>query len=302
MEQMIGPGIINNPFYVKEKKPLKELTIHTMDNLNLHAWHVPATKKVIGNIVIVHGFKDYSERYLDFAYRLASEGYEVYGFDMRGHGKSEGDRVYFESVDVVMQDFKAAIKVFKQIDNNKPWILMGHSAGAALTARFVIDNPKELNGFILSAPALMRSSNINFVMEGAVRLMSTIAPHTKAVDLPNKDFSRSPEVVESLSTDPWIENIKVPARTAKVMLDNMDYIHVAKRKNKLPFLVLHGQIDKINNVEGSIDFFAGTPTSPLQEKIIYSNYAHDLLHEPEHEQVENDILKWLHNFNTDSFS
>lgn len=302
MEQIIEPGIKQSPTYETDTRPLKEMTIHTMDNLNLHAWHVAATKSVIGNIIIVHGFKDYSERYLDFAQKLASEGYEVYGFDMRGHSKSEGDRVFFESIDVVMQDFKAAIKEFKKIDNNKPWFLMGHSAGAALTARYALDYPKDLDGFILSAPALMRSANINFVLEGAAKLISTIAPHTKMVDLPNKDFSRSPEVVESLSTDPWIENIKVPARTAVVMLENMDYVQMNKRKNKLPFLVLHSQMDKINNVGGSKEFFAGTPTSPLQEKIIYSNFAHDLLHEPEHDQIENDILKWLKNFNTAQFS
>jgi acylglycerol lipase len=302
MEQIIEPGIKKNPAYETDTSPLKEMTIHTTDNLNLHGWHMPATKKAIGNIIIVHGFKDYSERYLDFAQRLADEGYEVYGFDMRGHAKSEGDRVYFESIDVVMQDFKTVIKVFKQVDNNKPWFLMGHSAGAALTARYVIDNPKDLDGFILSAPALMRSSNSNFILEGALRLISSVAPHAKMVNLPNKYFSRSTEVVEILSTDPWIENIKIPARTATVMLDNMDYIHVAKRKNKLPFLVIHSQIDKINDVGGAKDFYAGTPTSPLQEKIIYSNFAHDLLHEPEYEQVENDILKWLKNFNTASLS
>jgi acylglycerol lipase len=302
MEQIIEPGIKRSPTYETETRPFKEMTIHTMDNLNLHAWHVAANKKTIGNIIIVHGFKDYSERYLDFAQRLAGEGYEVYGFDMRGHGKSEGDRVFFESIDVVMHDFKAAIKLFKKIDNNKPWILMGHSAGAALTARYALDFPKDLNAFILSAPALMRSSNINFVLEGAVRLVSSLAPHLKMVDLPNKDFSRSTEVVESLSTDPWIENIKIPARTATVMLDNMDYVHTTKRKNKLPFLVIHSQMDKINNVGGAKDFYAGTPTSPLQEKIIYSSFAHDLLHEPEHVQIENDILKWLKNFNTASYS
>lgn len=300
MEQMIEPNQYKSPN--DKTRTFKEMTIQTMDHLNLHGWHVPAEKKAIGNIIIVHGFKDYSERYVDFAYRLAREGYEVYGFDMRGHAKSEGDRVFFESIETIMHDFKAAFKLFKQIDNNQPWILMGHSAGAALVARYVLDFPKEFNGFILSAPALMRSENINFVLEGAVRLVSTVAPHAKIVNLPNKDFSRSAEVVESLSHDPWIENIKVPARTAAVMLDNMDYVHVAKRKNKLPFLVLHGQMDKINNVGGSKDFFAGTPTSPLQEKIIYSSYAHDLLHEPEHEVVENDILNWLHTFNKAALS
>lgn len=302
MEQMIEPDIKRSPTNETETRPLKEIKIHTSDNLNLHAWHVSSAKRTIGNIIIVHGFKDYSERYLDFAQRLAGEGYEVFGFDMRGHAKSDGDRVFFESVEVVMQDFKVAIREFKKIDNNKPWILMGHSAGAALSARYALDYPKDLDGFILSAPALMRSTNINFILEGAVRMISTVAPHAKMVELPTKDFSRSMEVVESLSHDPWIENIKIPARTAAVMLDNMDYVHIIKRKNKLPFLILHSQADKINNVEGAKEFFAGTPTSPLQEKIIYTNLAHDLLHEPEHEQVENDILKWLKNFNADSFS
>lgn len=280
-----------------ESRPFKEFAIPTPDHLNLYGWHVIAAGKVQGNVIIVHGFKDHSERYLNFAYRLANLGYEVFGFDMRGHAKSEGERVYFENMDVLMQDFKTAIKEFKRVQNNQPWFLMGHSAGAALTARYALDYPKDLNGFILSAPALMRSSDINFFSEGALRVLSTIAPRTKVVDLPNKNFSRSQEIIESMESDPYIENIRIPARTAAVMLDNMDYVHTSRRKNKLPFLVLHSQQDKINNVGGAKDFYAGTPTSPLQEKIIYSSYAHDLLHEPEHTQIENDIIKWLKKYN-----
>lgn len=278
-------------------RPFKEFAIPTPDHLNLYGWHVSASENVQGNVIIVHGFKDHSERYLNFAYRLANLGYEVFGFDMRGHAKSEGERVYFENMDVLMQDFKTAIKEFKRIENYKPWFLMGHSAGAALTARYALDYPKDLNGFILSAPALMRSPDINFLSEGALRVLSTIAPKTKVVNLPNKNFSRSPEIIESMESDPYIENIRIPARTAAVMLDNMDYVHISRRKNKLPFLVLHSQQDKINDVGGAKDFYAGTPTSPLQEKIIYSSYAHDLLHEPEHTQIENDIIKWLRKYN-----
>ena len=268
MEQMIDSSAYES--LTTSVHPLKEIKITTSDNLHLHGWHLSARVPAIGNIILVHGFKDQSERYLDFAQKLTYEGYEVFGFDLRGHAKSQGERAYFEGIDVIMQDFKSVINTFKQSDNRKPWILMGQSAGAALTARFVLDNPKMVDGFILSSPYLARGSKINFLTEGALKLASIITPRAKMMNL--------------------------PARTAAVMIENVDYVQSMKRKNKLPFLVLHGRADKINNIEGSKEFFAGIPTSPLQGKIIYPTLNHNLLHGLKHERVENDILNWLEQF------
>ena len=56
-----------------------------------------AGKRVAPSVVVlVHGLKDYSDRYNDFASALVKRGYAVYALDLHGHGDSEGDRVWVE--------------------------------------------------------------------------------------------------------------------------------------------------------------------------------------------------------------
>src|SRR5260221_7131498 len=69
----------------------------------------PEKGEVRAVLVIVHGLKDHSTRYAEFADRLAQHGWEVHAFDLRGHGSSEGRRVYISSFDDYVQDLDAFV-------------------------------------------------------------------------------------------------------------------------------------------------------------------------------------------------
>nr|BDT29062.1 alpha/beta hydrolase [Bacteriovorax sp. HI3] len=272
----------------------RKLEILTSDGLILRGWQMAAKiDQVKGNVIIVHGFKDYSERYLDFANQLSKNGYQVFAYDQRGHGRSEGDKVYFPNFEMVTNDLDLAIKTFKNFDNGKPWIVLGHSIGGSITARYTVTHEDGIAGFILSAPALKKMPDLPGFIVGALKATNAIAPHMGVVDLPNEKFSRDLKVVETMKTDPLIADIKIPARSGVGALENMDFVQENKAKTKIPFLVLHGTGDQINNIEGSREFFEGTPNIPGKQIKIYPILAHDLLHEPEHQEVEKDILHWI---------
>lgn len=272
----------------------RKLEIMTADELILRGWQMASkVEPVKGNVVIVHGFKDYSERYLDFANELSKNGYQVFAYDQRGHGRSEGDKVYFPSFDAVTNDLDLALKTFKRFDNQRPWIVLGHSIGGSIAARYTVTHEDGIAGFILSAPALKKMPDLPGLAVGALKATNVIAPHFGMVDLPNEKFSRDPKIVEKMKTDPLIADIKIPARSGVGALENMDFVQENKSKTKIPFLVLHGAGDQINNIEGSREFFEGTPNIPGKQFKIYPVLAHDLLHEPEHLEVEKDILHWI---------
>ena len=265
----------------------RKLEIQTSDGLILRGWQMAAkTDPAKGNVIIVHGFKDYSERYLDFANQLSKNGYQVFAYDQRGHGRSEGDKVYFPNFDVVTDDLDLAIKKFKTFDNQKPWIVLGHSIGGSITVRYTVTHEDGIAGFILSAPALKKMPDLPGFVVGALKATNAIAPHLGVVDLPNEKFSRDPKIVEMMKRDPLIADIKIPARSGVGALENMEFVQENKAKTKIPFLVLHGTGDQINNIEGSREFFEGTPNIPGKQIKIYPVLAHDLLHEPEHQEVE----------------
>ena len=58
------------------------------------AWRgwVPETPRAA--LLFVHGLAEHSGRYLRTAVHFAERGFACYGFDLRGHGSSQGRRVH----------------------------------------------------------------------------------------------------------------------------------------------------------------------------------------------------------------
>jgi alpha-beta hydrolase superfamily lysophospholipase len=110
--------------------------------------------------------------------------------------------------------------------------------------------------------------------------------------LPNKDFSRDPQVVAAMDKDPYILQKSGPVRTAAQLLKAMDEISSRMEKFTVPVLILHGDADKLANPNGSRKLSDRAASSDKTLKI-YPGLVHDLVHEPEKAQVIADIVAWL---------
>ena len=106
-------------------------------------------------LVFVHGIVEHAGRYADFAKRLNDKGLSVCAYDLRGHGRSEGPRVHVGSFSEHVEDLGRFIASVRDEFPSLPLFLMGHSMGGAIVTRWTIENDPELNGLILSAPAVL---------------------------------------------------------------------------------------------------------------------------------------------------
>jgi acylglycerol lipase len=254
------------------------------------AWAPSGTPRAA--LLVVHGLKDHAQRYGELAGRLGALGVEVYGFDLRGHGRSGGARAWVGRFEEYIGDLEVVVGEVGRRSAGLPLYLFGHSLGGAIVTRYVLERSPRVAGIVLSAPALRRPAQVSAVAVGVTTLLSGIAPHAAVFRLPNRDFSRDPVVVEAMGTDPLISQPPAPARTAAELLRTMEWIRSRESGFSVPVLALHGTMDRLTHPEGTREFIDRIPARSKTRKS-YPGLYHDLLHEPERAAVLADIETWL---------
>src|SRR5215207_687036 len=119
---------------------------------HVQGWEPDAQPKAV--IVLVHGLGEHVGRYAHVGKALTDARYTLIGFDLRGHGKSDGARGHFPSLDAVMQDIHRFFQFISQRYPNLPQFLYGHSLGGLLSLTYIVQNKAGLKGVIVTGAAL----------------------------------------------------------------------------------------------------------------------------------------------------
>ncbi|MCE5221960.1 MAG: alpha/beta hydrolase [Clostridium sp.] len=114
-----------------------------------------------GNIVISHGYTESLERYHEIIYYFMQNGYNVFGVEHRGHGRS-GTLGIADKTQINVKDFNQYVTDFKVFmdqvvmknNDDKTVLLFAHSMGGAIGTKFLEDYPDYFDGAILNAPML----------------------------------------------------------------------------------------------------------------------------------------------------
>ncbi|VAW79158.1 Hydrolase of the alpha/beta superfamily in cluster with COG2110 [hydrothermal vent metagenome] len=119
------------------------VVINTDDHVRLHGWLLEGQHPVKGTIVFLHGNAQNISYHISAVSWLPEKHYNVFLYDYRGYGLSEGKPTVKNSID----DFKIAVKTVLQIlpEEQRKLIIFGQSLGGALaiaqTARFKNEFP-----------------------------------------------------------------------------------------------------------------------------------------------------------------
>ncbi len=243
-----------------------------------------------GVVVVVHGLKDHSSRYEAFAEAAVRRGYAVYAFDLRGHGRSEGIRVYTSAFDDYLADLGIFLKRVRAKEPDAAPFLLGHSMGGAIATLHAMAHGAELRGVLLSGAALQ--SDVSAATVTGTKVIAAVAPRAGVFQLDLDDFSRDPTTVWEGRVDPLIYQEPAPARTAREVLGAIDRIQEHMEDLTAPALIMHGGADKVTPPEGSRALYRRARAEDKTLRI-YEGLFHDLLHEPERAQVTRDVLEWL---------
>lgn len=243
-----------------------------------------------GVVVIVPGFNSHSGYYNWVAEQLLRNNYAVYAIDLRGRGKSEGERFYVEKFADYVDDVASFVTLAKSREPGAPVFMLGHSAGGVVACTYALEHQAELAGLVCESFAHQVPAP-DFAL-AVLKGLSHVAPHAHVLKLKNEDFSRDPQAVAAMNADPLIANEVQPTQTVAEMVRADERLKNEFNLITLPVLILHGTQDKATKPSGSELFYDRTSSKDKKLKL-YEGHYHDLLNDTGKEQVMGDIKAWL---------
>ncbi|RZJ07794.1 MAG: alpha/beta hydrolase [Rubrivivax sp.] len=271
-------------------------TTTTDDGLQLHTRHWPAMAPERGQLLIVHGLGEHIERYAHVAMALSAAGWDVHGWDHRGHGQSQGKRGDIPSHDAFLRDTARVMDAMRQ--PGKRFVLLGHSLGGVIAARFAAEAlsarpaawSRPLDGLVLSSPAL--DPGLSGAQKLALTLAENLAPGLAVGNgLKPAWISRDPAVVSAYENDPLVHD-RITARTTRFIVDaGQRVIHDAPRWTVRTLLMWAGA-DRCVAPRGSEAFAAAAPAHVVATRPWLELY-HEIFNEPEKADVLATLTGWL---------
>jgi len=273
-----------------------EFHFEGMNSLSLYAqrWLPEVSPRAV--VVIVHGIGDHSGRYMNIVNHLVSNEYGVYGYDLRGHGNSPGQRGHIDSWMEYRIDLLNFINVIRAQRSSPVIFLMGHSMGALIALDFIIRENEQIAGAIISGAPIEPVGVAKPFKVALARILSRIYPGFQIdLGLDIDAISRKPSVVQSYKDDPLVHG-KISARWGTEVLSALESVKMSSESIATPLLMIHGEADRLNSAEGAKKFFDRIQTRD-KEFISYPGSYHELHNDQDSEVMLNDLLGWINRHN-----
>lgn len=268
-----------------------EFTQQSGDGLRLYAqlWEPDAEVRAVVNLV--HGLGEHIGRYTHVASALTAAGFAVLGFDLRGHGKSEGQRGHAPSWDTLMDDIGLFLSEAETRLPGQALFLYGHSLGGNLVLNYVLRRKPRLAGAIVTSPMLRTAFQPPvWKIKLGEALYNLWPSFALSNELDVKGLSHDPKVVEAYVNDPLVHN-RISARMAMDMLRNGEWAIAHASELALPLLLMHGANDPVCSPKASEEFAQNAPGDVTLK--LWDGHYHETHNEPEKDKVLQAVIEWL---------
>ncbi len=258
-------------------------------DLYRQSWRPIATPKAV--FVNLHGLGDHSGLYPELVDYLVARELAVHTFDLRGNGRSAGQRGYVENWGEYLEDLTRFLALVDRDDPGRPLFLLGNSLGGLIALDYASRSPRRLRGVIaVSAPLGELSVPAPLLALG--RIMSRVWPRFSletGMDLTG--LARDPTVAERILADPHFHR-RGTARLSTEVTGAISRVQAGAGSFGVPLLVLHGSDDRMVSPAGSRRFAANAGSSDKQ-LIEYPGGYHALFADYGREEVLADIGHWI---------
>ncbi len=242
-------------------------------------------------LINVHGLGDHSSLYPSLVEHFTGRGFAVHAPDLRGNGRSSGQRGYVERWDEYREDLERFVALVHHEEPRRPLFLLGNSLGGLIVLDYVLHRSRRIRGVIAASPPLGRLG-VPAPLLALGRILSRVWPRFSVrtgMDL--SGLARDPAVIETVLADPHFHRVGT-ARLSSEVVAAIARVQAAAPRFPLPLLVLHGSADRMVPPEGSRAFVArvGHPDRELRE---YPGAFHVLFEDLDRERALTDLEQWI---------
>jgi acylglycerol lipase len=243
-------------------------------------------------VALVHGINEHGGRYARLAEALNRRGIAVHAIDLRGFGRSEGERGLVLNFDEFLDDAEQLLARTAADHTGKPLFLLGHSMGGEIAVWLVIARQPKIDGLILSAPALLIGGKVFPILRHLAAFASLVWPRLRLRRMGTRFMSRDPKVIADFKNDPLVYHGKFPVRMGAEILRVIKLIRRRMETIRVPLLVMHGTRDIVTDPAGSRQLHARAASTD-KTLHLYPGLYHEIFNEPEREQVIEDLIAWI---------
>ncbi|BAZ09417.1 alpha/beta hydrolase fold protein [Calothrix sp. NIES-4071] len=268
--------------------------IKSTDGTELYyqSWH--PENEVRGIVAIVHGLGGHSGTYSNIVQHLIPNNYAIYGIDLRGNGKSPGQRAYINSWNEYREDVGSFLKFIASSNAGTGLFLFGHSLGGLIVLDYVLRSDQEkpaLNGLIAFTPAL-GDSGVSPIKIIIGQILSKVYPRFSMNTGIDRKLAARDEKVITLHIEDKLRHTVGTARLSTEFSSTLAWVQAHASQLNIPFLMMLAGADKVTLPEGSRNFFEKI-TFTDKELREYPESYHELHDDYGYQEVLSDLQNWL---------
>lgn len=254
----------------------------------LHVLELAAYGEPRGAVTVVHDAGEHGGRYLGLAQDLAQAGWAIALPDLRGHGRSEGERGHSNGVREIVRDIGDVQDHLAYRQPDAPKVLIGQGLGAIWSLAYACERPDGVAALVLLAPLLAPKFEMPEKGGGLMKLFKKVGPTSPGkVGYDVARLTSDSNEQRAIQGDEHVHGIITLRAAEEAVASAARYLPRIATLG-MPVLVVAGTKDPYVD-ERAVRALAG----PKVDVEMIDGALHDLLHESRASEVRMRVASWL---------